>query len=134
MFSSHPALLRGRRRLAGLALKGCALKKRNTGEYDGEDHSTSQKCAPGREIAHEHGGPAANRAEEIERENRATMAEPQIGETVRRMVLPWRSERKQAAARTGDRHQRGIENGHAQDENRGEPRRKMIGLLHADVE
>src|SRR6266700_3359424 len=120
--------------LAGLGLIGRTLEKRDACEDGGQDKRSNKECPARGEIADDNSCPAANGAEEIEREDGAALAQTKIRKAVSGVVLSGCCERQQSPSRTRNRHERGIENSHTQDQNRSKPSGQMIGILKAQFQ
>src|SRR6266704_5593608 len=117
-----------------MGLIGRTLEKRDTGEDGGQDKRSNKECPARGEIADGHSCPAANGAEEIEREDGAAVAQTKIRKAVGGVVLSGCCERQQAPSRTRNRYERRIENSYAQDQNRSKPSGQMIGILKAQFQ
>ena len=92
----------------GLALGGGALEEED-GDEGVEEHECSQGifCA-GSEVGRDEGEAAENGGLQVESEDGAAMAETEIGEAVRGVILSRRGERQEAAAGAGDRDECGV--------------------------
>src|SRR5947207_3502394 len=78
-------------------------------------------------MADEQGQKAEEGTCTVKREDGAALIEAGIGQAVRGMILARRGERDEAATRSGNRNQGGVEDGNAQDQNRDYP---LSGLWH----
>src|SRR5713101_2854363 len=106
MLSKRTVVLGGGGGLAELALIGRAFEIRDTGKNDAEGQGPNEEGLLFGKITDEHGSAAADRAEQIQRQNGAAVAEAKIGKTVGCVVLPGRGEGQQPAPRAGNRDQR----------------------------
>ena len=113
MHSNRQVALGSSGGLAGLAFIGRALKIRDAGKNDAESQRPSEESHSRGEITDEHGCAAADGAEQIQCEDGAAVAQPEIRKAVSRVVLPGRGKGQQAAPRAGNGYQRRVENSRA---------------------
>jgi len=120
--------------LGGLAFVGSALEKRDSDECADSESSGEQICSSERQMGDEERETAENCTEAIENEHRTAVAEPEVREAMRGVVLARRSERKQSAAAARDGNESGIEDRDAEDQDRHEPSEREAHTFGADLQ
>src|SRR5438445_8198594 len=113
-----------------LAFIRCALQTHNAKKEYGQYQSRKNRCAPRGEVVDDDSRATTQCTEKIECEDCATMAKPQIGKPVRRVVLARCCEGQQPAPGTRNRNERRIKNRQAKDQHWSQPRGQMRGILH----
>jgi len=121
-------------RLARLAFVGGALKESDSQEEENHSEDGQEKRAPLGQVGCQYRSTTAERAEKVQRQHGATLAQSEIGEAMSGVVFPGSRKGKQAAAQARNGNQRGIENGHAENQQGRQPPRDVIRLFKTQLE